>query len=77
MQNSFAVLDFEPMGKAGGKQTNLRLDAQVLARAESHRKSHPLRPSLTQVVEAALREYLDAHEPEAAKPAPPKMKGAK
>lgn len=43
---------------------NFRLRQSVIERVEAYKSRHPLRPTLTQIIEAALVEYIDQHEGE-------------
>lgn len=48
------------------QQINFRLRTATVEKMERYRDAHPLRPTLTQMVEAAMAEWLDAH------PVPPR-----
>lgn len=43
---------------------NFRLRHSVVELVESFKQRHPLRPTMTQIVEAALLEYVQKHESE-------------
>jgi len=51
-------------------QINFRLKLATIERMEAYKDRHPLHPTLTQIVEAAVGDWLDRHEPEL----PPKSK---
>lgn len=66
---------FVPMARkskeaAPTDQINFRLKVATIDRMERFKERHHLHPTLTQIVEAAVNEWLDAHESEAAKPKP-------
>lgn len=68
-----APLNFVGMAKSKDKTrpVGYRLAESLLTRLDEFCERHTLHPTATQVVDAALREYLDAHErelPPAAKP---------
>lgn len=68
------AVNFSPMAKAREKtrQVNFRLAETKLARMDRVNESHPLKPTLTQIVDAALEAYLPLLErelPAADKPA--------
>lgn len=46
------------------QQVNFRLKTVTVERMERYKDRHPLHPTLTQMVEAAVADWLDKHEPE-------------
>lgn len=52
------------------EQANFRLKTSTLERMETYRERHPLHPTLTQIVEAAVTQWLAENE----KALPPKAK---
>lgn len=46
------------------EQVNFRFAISVIERMAAFKERHPLRPTMTQIVEAAVAEWLDANEPE-------------
>ncbi len=50
------------------KQTNLRLKVSTVARMRAYANAHPLQPTLTQLVEAAVERFLDDEERHESKP---------
>lgn len=68
---SFPVMARKESNAAPTDQINFRLKVSTIERMEAFKERHHLRPALTQIVEAAVREYLDAQEPLL----PPKPRG--
>jgi hypothetical protein len=70
---SLAVpLCFPPMGKHKPTEPTVtktfRLRASTVERMEAYANAHPLQPSLAQIVEPAVNEWLDRHGPNPPKP---------
>jgi predicted transcriptional regulator len=53
----------DPNAKRHKPPTAFRLDDELMQRVRVFCKAHHLMPSHTAVVEAALREFLEKHEP--------------
>lgn len=64
MQISTTDITFSAMKKSGDKEpTNMRLSGELLDRARDFIAKQPVKPSMTAVIEAALLEWLDKHNP--------------
>jgi hypothetical protein len=50
------------------KQVNVRLVIPTVRRVDAYRERHPLRPTWTQIIEAALGEWLERNDPPVADP---------
>jgi hypothetical protein len=77
MVANVAHVPFLPMGKknaetAATDQINFRLKRATIERMERFSELHPLHPKLTQIVEAALKLWMDQNE--SALPVKPKGK---
>lgn len=64
-----AGVTFLPMARkskdgAPTDQINFRLKVATIDRMERFRDRHHLHPTLTQIVEAAVNDWLDSHEPQ-------------
>jgi hypothetical protein len=63
-----SALPFVPMARRDTtdptQQTNFRLKTPTIERMERFKERHPLNPSLTRIVEAAVNEWLDRNEPQ-------------
>lgn len=54
--------------KEATDQINFRLKTATIERMETYRARHPLHPTMTQMVEAAMKDWLDRNEPFLPKP---------
>ena len=52
-----------PNAKRYKKQTAFRLDEELMAQLEAFRNAHLLPPTRTSVLEMALRDFLNKHQP--------------
>jgi hypothetical protein len=63
-----APLPFMPMARketaARTEQVNFRLKSATIERMEAYKERHPLHPTMTQIVEAAVAAWLTVHERE-------------
>jgi predicted DNA-binding protein len=53
----------DPNAKRYKKQTAFRLNEELSARLEAYRHAHAVPPTRTSLLEAALWEFLERHEP--------------
>jgi hypothetical protein len=68
MQTSSAALTISGMAKSGGKnepkeQINTRLPVALLERIEAFIEKQPIRVTFTALLEKALADWLDEHDP--------------
>ena len=73
MSTITAAVSFQPMArKEPGTvtdQINFRLRRALIERMEAYKERHPLRPTLTQIADAAIEQWLNENEPTLPKPA--------
>jgi hypothetical protein len=70
-----AAVSFMPMARkeqpaTRTEQVNFRLKSATVERMEAYKERHPLHPTLTQIVEAAVALWLNENEPSLPKKLP-------